>query len=133
MYTGSNSAQKAPLLPEIVNEVIDIPPMDFVSSNAKVVWEGKIEDKIITYYKEKRDGGNDDIVVLVRDRLPESFKRIEYLDKDGNKDLDALIMKIYEGGKGWRDVTITREHKYGLNYVNQEYNLLLEEIKEARK
>ncbi|HBH61454.1 MAG TPA: hypothetical protein DDX85_06905, partial [Nitrospiraceae bacterium] len=66
-----------------------------------------------------------------QDNLPQYFKRIEYFDDGGEGNLDAMRMKIYEKEKGWRDVGISKDNKYGLAYADSQYKELLEKIKEA--
>ncbi len=132
IITVCSSVQTAPLVAETVDHVIEIPPMEFVTPDAKQVWKGKLGKSRAIYFKLQKKNGVDDIVVLIRDRMPEYFKRIEYLDKGGDKAMDYVKMKIYEKGNGWRDVTITSEHAYSLGFANKEYNEILEEIKGVR-
>ena len=131
--TGCSGVQTTPLVTETVDHGIEIPPMEFVTPDARQVWKGKLGKSRAIYFKLKKQNRVDDIVVLIQDRLPEYFKRIEYLDRGGDKALDYVKMKIYEKGSGWRDVTITSEHEYSLGFANKEYNEILKEIKGVRK
>ncbi len=130
--SGYSSAQTTLLASETSDHGIEIPPMEFVPPDAKQVWRGKLGKSRVICFRFKKQNRVDDIVVLIRDRMPEFFKRIEYLDKGGDKALDYVKMKIYEKGNGWRDVTITSEHAYSLGFANKEYNEILEEIKRVR-
>jgi hypothetical protein len=130
---GSVSAQDTLSAPPAKKHNITIPPMKFVTPDDKKQWEGEINGRIITCFRLGKEQKISDVVVSTRDELPEYFKRIEYVDDNGDGDLDLVSMKIYEKDKGWRDIGITKDNKYGLAYADSQYKELLEKIKEARK
>ena len=130
---GCVSAQEKLSGPHAEKHNIIIPPMKFVTPDDKQQWEGQINGRIITYFRLEKEGGISNVVVSTQDNLPEYFKRIEYFDDDGDGDLDLMSMKIYEKDKGWRDIGITKDNKYGLTYADSQYKELMEKIKEAGK
>ncbi len=130
---GCVSAQeKLSESPAIKHNII-IPPMKFVTPDDKKLWEGEINGRVIAYFRLEKERGISDVVVSTQDNLPEYFKRIEYLDDGGDGNLDLMSMKIYEKDKGWKEVGITRDNKYGLAYADSQYKELLEKIKEVGK
>ncbi|MBI4683246.1 MAG: hypothetical protein HY757_09130 [Nitrospirae bacterium] len=118
--------------PAIKHNII-IPPMRFVSPDDKKLWEGEIKGRVTAYFRLEKESRISEVVVITQDELPEYFKRIEYLDNGGDGNLDLMSMKIYEKDKGWRDIGITKDNKYGLAYADSHYKELLEKIKEAGK
>jgi hypothetical protein len=108
------------------------PPMEFVGPDDRKLWEGEIEGSSVASFRSSKESRVKNVIVVTRDNLPKFFKRIEYIDNDGDGSLDLMKMKIYEEGKGWRDVGITKDNKYGLKYANSKYNELLRKIKEAQ-
>jgi len=110
---------------------IIVPPLKFVTTEDKKQWEGEIDGKVTAYFSVVRERGISDVVVSTLDNLPEYFKRIEYFDNGGDGKLDLVSMKIYEKEKGWRDIGITKDNKYGLAYAESQYKELLDKIKEA--
>lgn len=112
---------------------IIIPSMKFVTPDDKKLWEGVIDGRVVTYFRQKKERGISDIIVSTQDSLPKYFKRIEYLDKGGDGNLDLVRMRIYEKAKGWRDIGITKDNKYGLRFADSQYKKLLEEIKKRGK
>lgn len=110
---------------------IVIPQLKFVTAEHKKQWEGEIKGRAVSYFRLEKDTGISNVVVSIQDNLPEYFKRIEYFDDGGDGDLDLVSMKIYEKEKGWRDVGITRDNKYGLAYADSRYKELLEQIRES--
>jgi hypothetical protein len=109
------------------------PPERFVGPGTKKLWEGKIDGRLVAYFRSKRYGELVDIVVVVQDDLPRAFKRIEYFDNNGDGNLDMMKMRIYDQDRGWRNVGITKDNEYGLAYANSKYNELLKKIKERQK
>ena len=116
---------------EAAEHKIIIPPMKLVGPDAVKLWEGMINKRSTAYFQSKKDRKVMDIIVATQDNLPKYFKRIEYLDSDRDGNLDLLKMEIYEMGRGWRYVGISRENKYGLEYANSHYKDLMEKIKAA--
>jgi len=110
---------------------IVVPPLKYVSPEDKKHWEGEINGRIITCFKLVKESGVSNVVISTEDKLPEYFKRIEYLDIDGDRSLDLMSMRIYTKEKGWKDVGITRENKYGLAYADSQYKDLLVKMEEA--
>ena len=110
---------------------IIIPPYTFVTPDDKKQWEGEINGRAISYFRLEKERGISHVVISTQDNLPHYFKRIEYFDDGGEGNLDAMRMKIYEKEKGWRDVGISKDNKYGLAYADSQYKALLEKIKEA--
>jgi hypothetical protein len=129
--TGCAGAQEKMSGPTSKKHSIVIPPLKFITSEDKKQWEGEINGKVVAYFRLVKEGGVTDVVVSTLDNLPEYFKRIEYFDNGGDGDLDLMSMKIYEQDKGWREVGITKDNKYGLAYADSQYKELLEKIKEA--
>ena len=129
--TGCVSAQEKKSGPPSVKHNIIIPPLKFVTPEDKKQWEGEISGRVVSYFRLEKERGLSKVVISTLDNLPEYFKRIEYFDNGGDGDLDLMSMKIYEKEKGWRDVGITRDNKYGLAYADSQYKELLEKIKEA--
>ncbi|MBI5664192.1 MAG: hypothetical protein HZC49_03735 [Nitrospirae bacterium] len=117
--------------PPAVKHNIPVPPLKFIAPEDKKQWEGEINGKVIAYFRLEKERGVSNVVVSTVDNLPDYFKRIEYFDSDGDGSLDLMSMKIYEKEKGWRDVGITNDNKYGLAYADSQYKELLEKIKEA--
>ncbi len=116
---------------ETAGHKIIIPPMKLVTPYAQKLWEGMINERSTAYFQSKKGRKVMDFIVVTQDNLPKYFKRIEYLDKDRDGNLDLLKMEIYEMGRGWRYVGISRENKYGLEYANGHYKYLIEKIKAA--
>lgn len=114
-----------------VRHGIIVPPLKFISPEDKKKWEGEINGRAISYYRIEKEGRISDVIVSTQDNLPEYFKRIEYFDDGGDGNLDLMNMKIYQKDKGWKDVGITRDNKYGLAYADSQYRELLGKIKEA--
>lgn len=129
--TGCVSAQEKMSGSHAVKHNIVIPPLKFSTPEDKKQWEGEINGKLVAYFRLVRERGIIHIVVSTQDNLPEYFKRIEYFDSGGDGNLDLMSMKIYEKEKGWRDIGITKDNKYGLAYADSQYKELLEKIKEA--
>lgn len=111
---------------------IVIPPMEFVGPSDRKLWEGEIEGRNVAFFGSSEKSEVKNVIIVTGNNLPKFFKRIEYIDHDGDGSLDSMKMKIYEEGKGWRDVGITKDNKYGLKYANGKYNELLKKIKEAQ-
>ena len=126
------SLRTGPFEGEINEHGITVPPLEFVTPYAKKIWEGKVEGRRTACFRYKKGNVTEDVVVVIQDELPAFFKRIEYLDRDGDGTLDAVSLKIYEEGKGWRTVGVTRENKYGLGYANTRYNEVLDKIEKAK-
>jgi hypothetical protein len=118
---------------EIKEYGITVPPLEFVTPYTRKTWEGKIEGRSTACFRYKKGNVTQDVVVVIQDDFPAFFKRIEYLDREGDGALDAVSMKIYEEGKGWRNVGITRENKYGLGYADNRYKEVLDKIEKAKK
>jgi hypothetical protein len=129
--TGRVSAQEKMSGPPANKHNIVVPPLKFITPEDKKQWEGEINGKAVAYFRLVREGGSTDVVVSTLDKLPEYFKRMEYFDNGGDGNLDLMSMKIYEKEKGWRDVGITKDNKYGLAYADSQYKELMEKIKEA--
>jgi hypothetical protein len=126
------SAQKEPAqFPDKKHSIL-ISPAKFVGPEDNKVWEGEIEGRVVAYFRLRKARGVSDAVVVTRDDLPEYFKRIEYLDRGGDGTLDAVLMKVYEKAKGWRDAGITKDNKYGIGYADTQYKELWGKIKKAR-
>lgn len=117
---------------EIKEYGITVPPLEFVTPYTAKTWEGEIEGRRTACFRYKKADAAQDVIVVVQDDLPVFFKRIEYLDTDGDRALDAVSMKIYEEGKGWRSVGITRENKYGLAYAETRFKEVLDKIEKAK-
>jgi hypothetical protein len=132
MNAGCVSAQIKTTKTETREHNIIIPPLKLVGPDAKKLWEGEIEGKLVAYFRSKKHGGIADIIVVTQDNLPKFFKRVEYLDKNGDGNLDSVIMKTYEIAKGWRDAGIIKDNKYGLGYAGTLYKELLIKIRIAQ-
>lgn len=130
--TGCVSAQEKMSGPPAVKHNIIIPPLKFITPEDEKQWEGEINGKVVAYFRLVKEKGITYIIVSTQDNLPEYFKRIEYFDKGGDGNLDLMSMKIYEKEKGWRDIGITKDNKYGLAYADSQYKELLEKINEAQ-
>jgi hypothetical protein len=128
---GCASTQETLSAPPAKKHDVIIPPLKFVSPEDEKQWEGEINGRAITYYRIKKERGILNVVVSTQDNLPEYFKRIEYFDDGGDGILDLMSMKIYDKEKGWRDVGITKDNKYGITYADSQYKELLEKIREA--
>ncbi len=108
------------------------PSEEFIGYSMKKLWEGKIDGRKLVCFKAEKVNKVVDVIIIIEDNLPKFYKRIEYYDKDADKKLDLVKMRIYEEGKGWRDVGITEENKYGLEYANTKYNEILGKINEKQ-
>ena len=106
-----------------------IPPVKFIAPENKKIWEGQIDGRRVAYFRAENDSEKKEIVIVTQDDLPKYFKRIEYLDKGGDRSLDLVEMNIYEKAKGWRRIGITKENKYGLGFAESQYKELLGKIK----
>ncbi len=115
----------------ITHDVIK-PTMEFIGYSVKKLWEGTIDGKQVVCFQAEKVNKVVDVIVVIEDNLPTFYKRVEYYDEDANKNLDFVKMKVYEEGKGWRDVGITGENKYGLGYANTKYNKILGKINEKQ-
>ena len=131
LFAGCSIVPTASQAGEVNKSEIAAPPLEFVSAHAKKLWEGDIEGRMTAYYRNNEKGPAEEVIVIVQDNLPGFFKRIEYLDEEGDGRLEVVKMIIYEEGKGWRDVGITRENKYGIEYADTRYKEVRGKIKEA--
>ncbi|MEW6600255.1 MAG: hypothetical protein AB1499_04740 [Nitrospirota bacterium] len=129
--SGCAGAQEKPDGLTAEKHNIVVPQLKFVTPDDKKQWEGEIDGRSVVYFTLQKQNGPANVVVSTQDNLPEYFKRIEYFDDGGDGNLDLMSMEIYEKEKGWRDVGITGENKYGLAYADSQYKELLEKIKEA--
>lgn len=129
--TGCVTAQDKPLESIPPTHGIAIPPILLAGPDDAKLWEGEIEGRAVVYFRSERQGGASDVIVTTEDSLPEYFKRIEYLDKGSDGDLDMVRMRIYEKDRGWRNVGITRENKYGLAYAESQYRELMGKVRIA--
>lgn len=132
LVAGCSSVGTRSFEGEINEHGITVPPLEFVIPYSKKTWEGEIEGRRTACFRYKKGGITQDVIVVIQNGLPVFFKRIEYLDMDGDRELDAVSMKIYEEGKGWRNVGITRENKYGLGYAETRYKEVLDKIEKAK-
>jgi hypothetical protein len=130
---GCVSVQGQRSEPPAKNHNVIIPPMKYVGPEGKKHWEGDIDGRSVSYFRLKNQHGISDVLVITQDDLPGYFKRIEYLDKDGDGNADVVRMSIYEKAKGWRDVGISKDNKYGLAYADIQFKELLRKITEARE
>ena len=131
LFAGCATVSPASHADEASKDKIAAPPLEFVSSRARKLWEGEIDGRMTAYYRDKGRNAAEEVIVIVQDNLPAFFKRIEYLDEKADGRLDAVKMKIYEEGKGWRDVGINRENKYGIEYADTRFREVMGKIKEA--
>jgi hypothetical protein len=126
---GSVSAEDTQNVRTAGEHKILIPPVKFTGSEDKKIWEGQIDGRVVAYFKAENDNEKKEVVIVTQDDLPKYFKRIEYLDKGGDRSLDLVEMNIYEKAKGWRRIGITKENKYGLEFAESQYKELLGKIK----
>ena len=126
--SGVNSNAGNPL---IEKQGILIPPIKYVGPDEKIQWEGAIDGRKTSYYRPAYEGGMIDVVVVIKDTLPDYFKRIEYVDMDRDGQVDSVRMMIFEKDRGWREVGITKENKYGLRYADTQYKELVKKISMA--
>ena len=115
----------------IEKQSILIPPIKYVGPDEKIQWEGVIDGRETAYYRPAYEGGMIDVVVVIKDTLPDYFKRIEYVDMDRDGQVDSVRMMIFEKDRGWREVGITKENKYGLRYADTQYKELVKKISMA--
>lgn len=108
------------------------PPLEFTGSETKKLWDGEIDGRRVMQFTSIRDDKCHDGIVVIQDNLSHYFKRIEYIDRDCDGTLDLVRMKIYEKDKGWRNVGISEENKYGLKYAETIYKEMLTKIAEFR-
>lgn len=111
---------------------VPVPSPRFVGPEDKELWAGDMDGRATKYYRLNTNAGIQDVIVVIQDELPEFFKRIEFLDAEGDGTLDLLRMSIYEKARGWRDVGITKENRYGLEYADKQFKGLLEKINEQQ-
>ena len=130
---GCAGAQNKPSDRPVKKHNMTIPPMRYVGPEDQKIWEGEIDRKHVEHYRSKKGEAVADVIVVTQDNLPEYFKRIEYLDKGGDSTLDIVGMKLYDRAKGWRDVGITGDNKYGLGYAESKYRELLEKINQGSR
>ena len=131
LLTGCVSASEIPVTSHEETHGMPIPPVQFISPDDEKKWEGEIEGRLVSYFRTKKEWGKTDVLVVIQDDLPEYFKRITYLDKGGDGTLDLVKMKVYEEARGWRDVGITKENKYGIEFAESKFKDLLTRIGQA--
>ncbi|UCD35855.1 MAG: hypothetical protein JSU90_03215 [Nitrospiraceae bacterium] len=128
---GCATAQEKPPVSSPSVHNIAIPPLLLAGPDDAKLWEGDVEGRAVSYFRSHREGGTSDVIVVTEDSLPAYFRRIEYLDKGGDGELDLVRMRIYEKDKGWRNVGITKENKYGLAYAESQYRELMGKVRVA--
>jgi hypothetical protein len=109
------------------------PSVELAGYSITKLWEGRIDERQGAYLRAHNKDKVIDIIIIVKDDLPEYVKRIEYYDRSADENLDFVKMKIYEKGKDWREVAITEENKYGLKFANNNYRKLLQKIRTLQK
>jgi hypothetical protein len=104
-------------------------PVEHVTPDANKLWEGEIRGQQVTYYISKGKGSIDSIVVVTNDKLPVSYRSVEYKDKYGDSVLDNVSIKMYQEDVGWNNVSIADGQSDPLKDANERYNEILREIR----
>ncbi len=128
ILTGCVSVGETPAQSHEELHGIPVPPVQVLSPDDEKKWEGEIEGRLVTYFSTEKEWGKIDVLVVIQDDLPEYFKRITYLDKGGDGNLDLVKMKVYENTRGWRDIGITKENKYGIEFAESKFRDLMSRI-----
>ncbi|MBI5408906.1 MAG: hypothetical protein HZA14_06030 [Nitrospirae bacterium] len=102
------------------------PPAEFPYNTTKRLWEGELEGRKAAYFKYKTE----DILVVIQDKLPEEFRRIEYFDRDGDGNLNLVRTMLFRKGAGWENSEITEENRYAIEFVNGKYKEYMSKIGE---
>jgi hypothetical protein len=103
-----------------------------IDSSANKLWEGTIDGARVSYF---RSGGRNEfrnIVVVTRDHLPETYKRVSYCDINGDSELDFMDISMFDNSAGWRNVRISKRNPHAISLANGTYRRLLEEISMRR-
>jgi len=105
----------------LLNNLINT-PLEFVDDASQKLWEGEISGKRVTYFRTSDNSSFKDVVVVTQDRLPRSYRSMEYCDDDGDNSLDKVNIRIYKQGEGWSDIVISSSTQSTLGHANIQYN-----------
>ena len=99
---------------------------------ANKLWEGDIDGAQVSYFRSRSDGGFKNVVVVTRDRLPSTFRKVDYYDINGDSELDFMDIRMFSQSAGWSDVRISKRNPHAISLANGTYRKLLEKISGKR-
>ena len=113
-----------------INSIINRP--EDTDPSVKKLWEGKIGGAEVSYFRSRFSNDLKNIIVVTKDRLPETYKRVSYCDLNGDSELDFMDISMFDRSAGWRNVRISKRNPHAISLANGTYRRLLEEISMRR-
>ena len=126
--SDNRSAKSSSLIRNLMNT-----PFEHVDGASQKLWEGEIGGTWVTYFRTYDSDASGDVIVVTKDQLPTSYRCTEYVDDDGDTNLDKVNIRMYKHGVGWSNVHISSDNQSVLHHANTQYNKLVGEINYKRR